>query len=224
MLIYLHYPAISWVSIGHLTLYTLQAIKETHHLLFFKCSWNDNLYLWVGKGCSVPYWDQTTESLDFWAGWARGVKIMQRTSPSLLDTNEIILFFQASLNPTQKKVTKEERATEFIWHVLRLKAELCNREGGNKVSKAGNKYLQDCSVGSNYILIALCLSFLICIKGMKISASLVIVNDQRWSSPVSQGTLNQWQLSSSVPVRLWMTSKEQGWMERHGLQPHGSFP
>lgn len=61
MLIYLHYPAISWVSIAHLTLYTLQGIKETYHLLFFKCSWNDNLYLWVGKGCSVSYWNQTTE-------------------------------------------------------------------------------------------------------------------------------------------------------------------
>ena len=41
-LIYLHYPAISWVSVVHLTLYTSQGIKEMHHLLFFKCSWNDN--------------------------------------------------------------------------------------------------------------------------------------------------------------------------------------
>lgn len=64
-LIYLHYPAISWVSTVYLTLCTLQGIKEMHHLLFFKCSWNDNLYLWVGKGCSVTYHHQNHRIIRF---------------------------------------------------------------------------------------------------------------------------------------------------------------
>lgn len=125
-------------------------------------------------------------------------------------------------------MTKEERATELMLHVLRLIAGLFNWEGETKLTRAGvawnlsrNKYPHDCSVGSNYILIALCPSFLICIKGIKISAPLVAVTIKDGVGPGSQDS--QRQLWSSMPVRLWMTSKEQGWVEHHGLQPHGSF-
>lgn len=80
-LIYLHYPAISWVSIVHLTLYTLQGIKEMYHLLFFKCSWNDNLYLWARKAAPLPTNIKTTESFVFTArGVVLGVEIMSKNS------------------------------------------------------------------------------------------------------------------------------------------------
>lgn len=85
MLIYLHYPAISWVWIVHLVHCTLQSIKEVCHLLFFKCSWNDNLYLWVGKGGSVTYQNQNTESFVFKAEGVLGVKTMRTTTLDHLD-------------------------------------------------------------------------------------------------------------------------------------------
>lgn len=111
-LIYLHYPAISWVSAVHLTLYTLQGIKEMYHLLFFKCSWNDNLYLWI-KAAPLPTTTQTTESFAFRARGVLRVKLMRSTSPDLLDPSEIIMHFL--LGVTQPHSEKEHRGGEGSW-------------------------------------------------------------------------------------------------------------
>lgn len=53
-----------------------------------------------------------------------------------------------------------------------------------------NKYLHDYNVISNYILIALCQSFLICIKGIKISAPLVVVTIKDGVGLSSQETIS----------------------------------
>lgn len=74
MLIYLHNPAISRVSLVHLRLYTLQCIKETDHLLFFTCSWNNHLDLQVGNGCCYPLKpNHSIIRLSSWRGpWGQG--------------------------------------------------------------------------------------------------------------------------------------------------------
>lgn len=93
-------------------------------------------------------------------------------------------------------MTKEERTIELILHVVRLITGLFNWEKGNKPTQVGvachlsrNRYPQDCSVGSNYILIALGPSFLICIKGIKISPPLVVVRIKDGVGPGSQETM-----------------------------------
>lgn len=122
------------------------------------------------------YQNQATKSFVFRAG---RVKILRSPSRRLLHINQIIFSFRPHPTPLGEKMDKEERASKLTLYVLRLNTRLFNWEGGKKPKRAGvvwclsrKKFLQDCSIGSSYILITLYLGFLICVKGIKIPPHL----------------------------------------------------